>query len=258
MTRLTQTFHATDRITLGQAVFDTLLVREGDPVHGPAHMDRLIRHARILGIDPPMTRESLLDRLCSVITENNARAGLWRARTILSAGEGPPGLAPPPDPRPTLSMTLAPTPDPASLPPLRLILARSVRRNEQSPLSRLKSTNYGDNILAAAEARARGAMDAVLLNTQGRAACASAGNLFVLTRDDALVTPPCEDGAMDGIIRGLLLTQGARERSLTPQDLTRARGIYVTSSLAGLRPAISLEGHDLPTPLDFSARFDLF
>lgn len=258
MIHLTQTFDATDRITLGHAVFDTLLVRNGQAVHGPAHMDRLIRHAKILGIEPLPTQETLMNLLRQTLTNNpDAQSGLWRLRSVLSAGEGPPGLTPPSDPCPTLSMTLARTPDPASLPPLRLVLARSVRRNDRSPLSRIKSTNYGDSILAAAEARAAGASEAILLNTQDRVACTAAGNLFLLTRDDTLVTPPCAEGAMDGVIRARLLTQGAQERPITPEDLHDAKGLYVTSSLAGLRPAQSLDGRDLATPLGLGARFDL-
>lgn len=251
-------FSATDRITLGHGVFDTLLIREGVPVHGAAHMDRLIRHARIFGIEPPLTPDALLTRVINRVIQGQATTGLWRLRTILSAGEAPPGLAPAPDPRPTLRMTLAPAPDPRSLAPVSLIVAQTTRRNEFSPLSRIKSTNYGDAFLAAAEARTRGATDALLLNTQGRIACASAGNLFALLEDGTLVTPPCAEGAMDGIIRERLLTQGAMQRPLSPEDLTRARGLYVTNSLTGMRPAVSLSGHVVPTPLDIPTRFELF
>lgn len=252
-----ESFSPANRLTLGHGVFDTLLIQHGIPVHGPAHMDRLIRHARAFGIEPPLSREALLTRIMNRVTQDQATRGRWRLRTILSAGEGPPGLANLPAPRPTLHMTLAPAPDPDSLAPLTLIVAQTTRRNEFSPLSRIKSTNYGDNILAANEARACGANDAILLNTQGRIACASAGNVFALLPDGALATPPCADGAMDGIIREILLAQGAMERPLTPDDLARAIGVFVTNSLVGLRPAQSLEGRGFPTSLDILTRFDL-
>jgi branched-chain amino acid aminotransferase len=257
MPPLSEAFEATDRITLGHGVFDTLLVRDGSPVHGPAHMDRLIRHARAFGMNPPVTREGLLTRVKERITQARATTGLWRLRTVLSAGEGPPGLAFSPDGPVTLAMTLAPAHDPTHLPPLTLTVARGVRRNDRSPLSRIKSTNYGENILAAAEARAAGFTDAVLLNTQGRVACASAANLFAFLADGSLATPPVEEGAMDGIVRGLLLEQGAVERPLTLENLESARGLYTTNSLTGLRPALSLSGRSLATPLDIATRFPL-
>lgn len=255
---LSEAFGASDRVTLGHAVFDTLLVRDGTPVHGPAHMDRLIRHAQAFGMNPPVTREGLLTRVMERIAQGRATTGLWRLRTILSAGEGPPGLAFSSAGPVTLVMALAPAHDPSHLPPLTLTVARSVRRNDRSPLSRIKSTNYGDNILAAAEARTGGFTDAVLLNTQGRVACASAANLFALLTDGSLATPPVEEGAMDGIVRGLLLGRGAVERPLTLEDLETARGLYTTNSLTGLRPALSLSGRSLATPLDIPARFPLF
>ena len=64
----------------------------------------------------------------------------------------------------------------------------AVRRNEGSPLSRLKSLNYLDNILAAREAAAHGADEAVMLNN--RPGCVRRrANLFAVV-DDVLVTPP--------------------------------------------------------------------
>ncbi|MCB9978961.1 MAG: aminotransferase class IV [Rhodospirillales bacterium] len=250
-------FSASDRITLGHGVFDTLRIENGIPVHGSAHMDRLIRHACAFGIDTKITCEDLLGRIMNRITQAHATHGCWRLRTVLSAGEGPPGLALPSAPRPTLCMTLAPAPGPQTLAPLNLVVAQTTRRNELSPLSHIKSTNYGDNILATIEARARGATDAILLNTRGRVACASTGNVFALLPDGTLATPPCTEGAMDGIIRGILLAQGATERPLTPDDLAHATGVFVTNSLVGIRPAAHLEEKKFSTLLDISTRFDL-
>lgn len=252
-----ESFSTSDRITLGHGVFDTLRIENGIPVHGPAHMNRLIRHAHAFGIDPKITCEDLLDRIMNRVTQAHATQGLWRLRTVLSAGEGPPGLALPPAPHPTLCMTLAPAPDPQTLAPLNLIVAQTTRRNERSPLSQIKSTNYGDNILATLEARARGATDALLLNTKGRVACASIGNVFALLPDGILATPPCTEGAMDGIIRSLLLAQGAMERPLSRDDLLSAHGIFITNSLTGIRPVAHLEEKSFSTLLDISTRFDL-
>jgi branched-chain amino acid aminotransferase len=140
---------------------------------------------------------------------------------------------------PSLLVTAGPAAAQAG--PARLVLATVTRRNEWSPLARLKSLNYLDNILARQEAAACGADDAVLLNTAGRVAETSIANLFAVL-DDALVTPPVADGALPGILRGLVIERlGAVARPLDPEDLTRARAIVLTNSL-GARPVASLPG----------------
>src|SRR5262249_23784428 len=93
-----------------------------------------------------------------------------------------------------------------------------------------------------------GGNEAILLNTRGHTACASIGNVFI-TLEGKLFTPPLEDGALDGIVRRLLIERrGAVEKSLTEEDLRNADGIYVTNSLRGVRPAVSLDGTPLPEP----------
>jgi branched-subunit amino acid aminotransferase/4-amino-4-deoxychorismate lyase len=49
--------------------------------------------------------------------------------------------------------------------PQRMTIARTTRRNDHSPLSRMKSLNYGDNLLARREAIERGYGDALMLNS---------------------------------------------------------------------------------------------
>jgi branched-chain amino acid aminotransferase len=224
---------------LADGVFDTCLAVNGAPEHGPAHFARLARHAALLEIPLPGFD------LIAAAQELLARTGLATSRavirTTLTRGPGPRGLAPPPEARPTLLMQAAPAPDPATLAPATAIIARATRRNEHSPLSRIKSLNYGDNILAAQEAQKRGAREAILLNTQGNAACAAAANIFI--REGAhLFTPPSADGAMDGITRAALLAAGkAREETIPEERLREADAIYLTSSLLGIRQLYRLE-----------------
>ena len=64
--------------------------------------------------------------------------------------------------------------------PASAIIATVTRRNEHSPLAGCKCLNFLDNILARQEAEKRGADEALLLNTAGRLAEASAANLFLV------------------------------------------------------------------------------
>jgi len=115
------------------------------------------------------------------------------------------------------------------------------RRNEHSPLARVKSLNYLDNILARREAAENGADDAILLNTRGRVAETTIANLFALI-DGRVVTPSVAEGALPGIARGLILERlEVAERPLTLAELRRAGEIVLTNSL-GVRPVVAVDG----------------
>src|SRR5690606_34280258 len=144
-------------------------------------------------------------------------SGRMAVRTMLTRGSGARGLAPPEHPAPLLVMRASPAP--GIKPDINVIIAQSTRRNEYSPLSNVKSLNYGDHILAAAEAAKAGADDAILLNTRGNICCATVGNILAVRGGDIL-TPPLSDGVLDGVMRGILLDSGlAAEKSLAPGDL---------------------------------------
>ena len=190
-------FNFNDRIRLGDGVFDTMLVVDGTPIHYDLHAKRLIHDAKTLGI--------IIDRLPDpneIIQKNNAEKGHYAINTIITRGIGERGLMPPETPQPTIAMRITPVPD--EFPPIHAIISETVRRNEGSPLSRIKSCNYGDNILALLEAKKQSANEAILLNNKGLVTCASAGNIFAEI-DGKLYTPPLSDGCMDGVTRKIIL-----------------------------------------------------
>lgn len=232
----------TDRgFTLGDGVFDTMLAADGALIDADAHFSRLLEHAAVLKIPVVMGMEDFKNAARHlIIPSSNHRFSI---RTTISRGPAARGLMPPDVPQPTIIMRADPVPVPAKAQRPRLIIAESVRRNEHSPLSHIKSLNYGDNILALTEAREKGADDAIMLNTAGNAACASAANIFVLIGGE-LFTPPQADGAMNGITRAKLLPK-AIEKSLRAEDLLEADSIYLTGSIAGIRAAASLNGRKL-------------
>jgi branched-chain amino acid aminotransferase len=178
--------------------------------------------------------------MAAVLSANSLNEG--SLRLTATRGSGPRGIAPPLDPRPTLLITAAPAAPPPV--PAACIVATRTRRNEHSPLAAVKSLNALDSILARQEARERGADDAILLNTAGRVAEATAANVFAIV-EGRLLTPPVPDGALPGVMRAEVLARGAIEASLTRDDLLRAEAIFLTSSL-GIRPVCRIDGHERP------------
>jgi branched-chain amino acid aminotransferase len=227
-------------LTLGDGLFETVRVSGGRPLRFADHLRRLHRGAALLGLPVPLSDAALGDAAEAVLRANGLAGGLVDAvlRITLTRGVGARGIAVPDPCRPTLAITAAARP-PAPGPAL-IIGAGSTRRNDRSPLSRIKSLNYLDNILARQEADRAGADDAVLLNTRDRVACATVATLFAVV-DGALVTPPEDDGALPGIRRGELLAEGAETRPLSVADLRRATEIFLTNCLS-VRPVIILDG----------------
>jgi branched-chain amino acid aminotransferase/4-amino-4-deoxychorismate lyase len=168
-------------------------------------------------------------------------------RLTLTAGSGGRGLDRPEPLRPTMVATAAASSKPGT--PARLVTS-TVRRNDQSPASRLKSLSYLDNVLARAEARAAGADEAVMLNTRGEVACAGAANLFWVS-DGRLHTPSLDCGVLAGITRARVLAaaeglgMAVAEVRAGPDTLAAADAVFLTNSLIGLRPAESLDGRRL-------------
>lgn len=242
----TPVFTFADRIRLGDAVFDTILAIEGSLVRPHLHFDRLLSHARVMGIPCDKPVSEFIEVARSVLKQGRLEERRAAINTIISRGPGERGLDPPVPA--DIQIVMRAVPAASDFPPVHAVIAETVRRNEGSPLSRIKSVNYGDNILAIREARQKNGNEAIMLNNAGNVACASGSNVFVVHRGQ-LYTPPVADGAMPGLVRLKVIEElGAVEKSLTPEDLKNADGVYLTSSIRGAVPLATLDGQDIPEP----------
>ncbi|MDA0656989.1 MAG: aminotransferase class IV [Proteobacteria bacterium] len=228
----------TDRgFTLGDGLFETMRVKAGRVRRLSAHLKRLRNGARIIKISLPWKDTALETALMDTIATNNLSEGVLRL--TLSRGAAARGLlAPMKDTKPTLVITVGDLP---ALIPATAIIACSTRRNEFSPLSRCKSLNFLDSVIARQEAEAAGANEALLLNSKGRLAEATVSNLF-LVLDDTTLTPPLSDGALPGIMRATVIKHMAcAENFVFPDALHYASEAFLTNSL-GIRPLLSVDG----------------
>ena len=226
----------TDRgFTLGDGLFETALAVDGEIRFLADHAARLAAGCAVLGLPAPR-----LEQLTEAIPALGP--GRQAVRMRWSAGVGGRGLDRLDVVAPTLSVMVAPAP---VLPPARLVTAQSVRRNEHSPASRLKTLAYLDNVLARREALAGGGDEAVMLNTAGHLACAAAGNLFWI-EGGRLFTPALACGVLAGLTRArLMASTPIIETTAGREALDRAEAVFVTNSLMGIRPAASVDGRAL-------------
>ena len=231
--------------TLGHGLFETVLWSNGAPEYWDAHVGRLERGCRALGL--PLPDRAAARMAAEIAIEARGSPRRAAVRLNWSAGVGDRGLDPPAIYAPRLTASaalLGPPPGPA-----RLATAH-VRRNDRSPVSRLKSLSYLDNVLARAEARAAGADEALMLNTAGEVACAAAANIFWL-RHDEVFTPDLACGVLDGVIRREVIA-ACHNLGLPLHEVfansCRLAGapMFITNSLVGVRAVASLDGRELP------------
>jgi branched-chain amino acid aminotransferase len=236
-------------LLLGDGIFETLLVRDGRVEHCDRHLQRLRNSATMLGIPLLYDAESLIQALDALLTATALTRDLAAVRITLTRGAGRRGLLPPEAPEPHLMMTAVAYHQPQEDSFTARIVA--IRRNEGSPLSRIKSLNYLDNVLAFQEAVAGGVDEALLRNNAGQICGGSRTNLFVV-RAGQLITPPIADGVLDGIKRQVILERARAigcpvlEQSLTPMDLLTVDEAFLSNSLMGIKPLHRIDERVLP------------
>ncbi|WP_298284075.1 aminotransferase class IV [Acidocella sp.] len=229
-------------LLLGDGLFETMAAHAGAVPELARHYQRLCAGAALLRLAVPVGRDELARAARALLEANHLNSAALRL--TLTRGPGPRGLLPPADGTPTLLLTAAPLPPNSG--PARLVTS-TIRRDETSPLCRVKSLNYLPSVLARLEAVERGADDAVMLNLAGRVAETSAATLFVKLAGNWL-TPPVADGALPGVCRAALLEAGrVREAALTPEALARAEAICLGNALS-LRGVAALDGQPLAAP----------
>ncbi len=240
---------ATDRgFTLGDGVFETMRSANSRVFRLSQHLERLRQGATVLKLPLP-PEEKLASALQEVLSRIAGAPAIVRLTVTRGIDKGR-GIALPATPTPTIAIRASPfvpLPREAYSRGFRAFVS-SLRRNETSPLSRIKSCNYGDNILAREEAREHGYDEALLLNTRGDVACATTANLFMVT-GGTLSTAPVESGILPGITRTCALELAASLHVLaeeTPFNLTsllQAEEAFLSNTAIGIMPLTRVGEH---------------
>ena len=230
---------------LGDGCFETLFVHAGKAEGISEHLGLLRQSANTLGITGFPKDAALRAAIEEAASSASGDASI---RITLSRGAGGRG-ADPGDSAPLTVISLSPLPHSRPFPPLTAITS-TILRNETSPISRIKATNYADNLAARREAVAAGAGEALMLNTRGRPTCFAMGNLFLRSPDRRWLTPPPEEGVRPGYMRAKVIAKlkadgHAIEEAAISLDQLRANGacLFATNSLWGLRPVAQLDSH---------------
>ncbi len=223
----------------GYSLFETMRAYSGHIFHLDKHLERLRQSAALIGL--PLDAFDLAK--CCYDTLKANKLDNARVRLTVSMGEGEAVPDPPKQPEPTV-LVMASRYKPPSAEVYRkgfAAIVSSIRQNSRSPLSRLKTASYLNNILARKEAKAAGADDALLLNERGLLCEASTGNVFLIS-GGKLITPGVESGCLPGITRHVVMEIaretgiGVAQREIQLEELLFADEAFLTNSLIELMP----------------------
>jgi branched-chain amino acid aminotransferase group I len=236
----------------GYGLFETMRAYNGRIFRLDSHITRLRCSAESIGLTHSILiteegKQSLKAACMATLEANELKDA--RIRLTVSAGEGDMTPDPGTCSSPTVLIT-ARSLDP--LPPEKYetgfeAAISFLRRNSQSPLSRLKSTCYMENVLARMTAKAAGYDEAIFLNEQGYLAEGSTTNVFLVSHGE-LITPSFESGVLPGITRDAVLEIArtsnikATERWVELNELIEAEESFLTNSVLELMPLVSVEG----------------
>jgi branched-chain amino acid aminotransferase len=229
-------------------LFETMRSYSGHIFRLEEHLQRLSQSARLLNL--PLNALDLKKACHDTLKANKLKDA--RIRLTVSAGEGEAVPDLPRHPRPTVLVTAAryvPISDEAYHKGYKVVVS-TIDRDSQSPLSRLKSTNYLSNVLARREARASGADEAILLNERGFLCEGSTSNIFLVSKKN-LVTPGEESGCLPGITRQAVieLARGLgisiSEREVQLDELLQADEAFLTNSIMELMPVAEVNSQPI-------------
>ena len=255
----------------GDAVWEGLRLTNGRIFALDEHLARLRRSARALGFGSVPSDESITEEIRRTLAANSMVTGVHIRLTLTRGVKVTSGM----DPRlnvsgPTL-IVLAEFKDPVyDLSGISLITS-SVRRSAPDSLDpKIHHNNLLTSILAKIEANVAGADDAVMLDHRGFIAETNATHLFMVLTGDVswhaaglpgpaagsafagltLATPTtvaCPEGITRATVLRLASAAGiaSAEGDYTLPQLYNAAEVFVTGTMGGLAPVVSVDGRPI-------------
>ena len=226
----------------GASVFTTMRARSGVVFRLDRHLKRLLGTAKILGLQVAGTAKELAAATYQLLRANELPEA--RVRITLSPGSARAG-------GPTVLITADP---PADQPDEwyekgLTVVVTALRQVPGNPAYGFKTGCYLARVLARQEAAGKAAAEALWFTTGGHLAEACFCNVFLVAAG-TLHTPPLETPVLPGIVREAVLELAEAlaipaddGTPLTVREMLAAEEVFLTSSCAGVRPVVRIEGH---------------
>lgn len=227
----------------GWGVFSTIKVVDGVLFAFPRHWARMHRDAELMRVMFPWSPEELEQSLLNLVEANQA----WNStlRVTICRNRGTMWAGPVPAAEIELFAFTADRSDWGRAVNLGIV---AHARYSASRFAGTKIMSWAMNLIWYEEAHAAGYDEVVLLNERDEVSELTSANIFAAFGNEVLTPPLKSSGCLPGITRELLLEQiptgdiKVREAVLTLDDLSRADGLFISSSTRDLLPVASIDG----------------
>jgi len=226
----------------GRAAFETLRVYSGRPFRLEAHLDRLDASTERIGL-PAVDRDEIRSLASLVLPLSGPDDAVLRLVWTGGSDAAPPtGIA--------LLSDVPAWIDEVRARGARAVSLLGVRAAVPWLLPGVKSTSYAVNMAAEAEAKRRGADEAIFFDGDGIVLEGTVTNVW-WRRGETLYTPSLELGILAGVTRAAVFDLApscgyALEAGAFPlRDLLEAEEAFTSSSVRELMPIVDLDGAPL-------------
>ncbi|HXV59199.1 MAG TPA: aminotransferase class IV [Vicinamibacteria bacterium] len=232
----------------GASVYEAVRTYDGRPFLLERHLKRLRESAAALDIVFDTDDGELAKRIDDTLqAASNPESQI---RIVVSAGVGRIDYGAGSTSKPTVVIVVRPLPDfPDTLyrDGADAVFVTIMRAAPGNLSPRIKSSNLLNNVMALRQAHARGAYEALMLNSAGEVAEGSMSNVFI-AKGGAIRTPPLDAGILEGITRELVFEIANESRleleeaTFLPDELLAADEVFITASARQIVPIVRVDG----------------
>lgn len=239
--KATDVLPVSDRgLQYGDGVWETIALRNGNPVQLEAHLQRLQR-----GLDALSIRHldsALLTQEIKQITSTSV-ATSEVLKIMITRGSGGRGYNPDGCKEPTRILSLHPWPDyPQSYVEQGVDLTLCETRLSHNPqLAGFKHLNRLEQVLARAEFTSE-FQEGLVRDINEDVVEATMSNLFVINQDDSISTPDLTQCGIEGIARSQIINQldkigvNVLIVKLRVEDVLKAKALFLSNSIINIWP----------------------
>ncbi|MFH1617709.1 MAG: aminotransferase class IV [Candidatus Margulisiibacteriota bacterium] len=237
----------------GDGVFESLRTFGGKPFMLKQHIDRLGSSAKVIGISIKNYKLEIINKVNILIKQNGF--GESYVKIIITRGEMSrhgisPGNAKGKPAVVIMVQPLAELPEAIYMKGWRAVISSIVRPD--STISRIKSLNYLQMLLAKMEADRAGVEEAFVCDSKGNILEATTSNVFIV-KNGVLITPPLSAPILPGTMRAWVIRQcqmlnppagmagvKCQMRMLNVKTLLSADECFITNSGVGIMPIVTI------------------
>ena len=233
----------------GDGVFEGIRAYNGTVFRLREHIDRLYEGLKITRIEVSYSKEDMANAVIETLRKNNYMDAY--IRLVITRGRGSLGL----DPRSCAKSSVIIMAEPvasdhgkeAREKGVTAIISGYRRDMVDGTTHELKSLNYIQSVMAKFQAIDAGADEVVMLDHRGLVSEFHGSNIFIV-KQNIINTPTSAAGILHGVTRARVIKlaeeQGyeVRERDITPYELLTADEVFLTGTMAEVKPVIKIQG----------------